>query len=241
MNEVRRLALIPARGGSKGIPRKNLQIIAGRSLLQRSIEVALGSKLFDEVCVSTDDTEIANLSKEWGASVPFIRPSELAADASRSLEVIKHAIAFFEAKHQFFDSLTLLQPTTPFRDVNQLIAAHDIFDSTMCATLISVTDVSAFHPSTLYRVKSRVDKDGFLLENWTNQSLNGGGTLRQEFESQFWRNGSIYIFRPQVIMKSLILLNHPIAAISMDWIHSLNIDTLEDLALAKIVASSIEN
>jgi CMP-N,N'-diacetyllegionaminic acid synthase len=241
MNKVKRLALIPARGGSKGIPRKNLQTIAGRSLLQRSIEVAIASNLFHEVCVSTDDLEMASLSKEWGASVPFIRPSELAADDSLSIDVIKHAISFFESKQEFFDSLALLQPTTPFREVNQLIAAHDVFDSTKCATLISVTDASAFHPSTLYRAKSILGKGSFLLENWNNQFLNGSGTLRQEFESQLWRNGSIYIFRPQVIMKSAILLNHPIAAISMDWIRSLNIDTFEDLDLAKIVASSIES
>ena len=238
MNEFKRLALIPARGGSKGIVRKNLREVGGRSLLRRAIDIATKSELFDSVCVSTDDHEIAKLSRELGASVPFIRPSFLSEDESRTIDVIKHAINHYLSEGTSFNSLTLLQPTSPFRQLGDLIEAHKIFDSVQCQTLISVQDVTNFHPSTLYRVQSQISGTSFLVENRDKNMDTGRGTIRQEFETQLWRNGSLYIFRPTSLLASSKLLNSPIAAIKMDWIHSINIDSVDDLELAQRISEA---
>ena len=115
------LAIVPARGGSKGLLGKNIKVLCGKPLIAWSIEAGLGSQYIDEVMVTTDSEEIANIAREFGASVPFLRPAELASDTATSLDAVKHAIDFYERElHKEFDYIVLLEPTSPLREKNDL-------------------------------------------------------------------------------------------------------------------------
>ena len=127
IGKKRVLALIPARGGSKGLPRKNVRNICGKPLIAWSVEAAKKCRYTDAVVVSTDDREIADAAQSAGAAVPFMRPAELATDAASSMDVILHAISYFEKKGESFDVLVLLQPTSPLRDSGHVEEALDMF------------------------------------------------------------------------------------------------------------------
>jgi len=114
------LGLIPARGGSKGVPRKNIKLLGGKPLLQYTSEVALQSKYLSKVIVSTDDNEIKDVAQNLGLEVPFIRPKNLSEDSSTSLSVIQHALQFYKDNGDAFDAVCLLQVTSPFRNAEFL-------------------------------------------------------------------------------------------------------------------------
>ena len=114
------LGIIPARGGSKGLPGKNILDIAGKPLIVWTIERAINSKYLDRVIVSTDDSEIAEISKKYGAEVPFTRPEELAEDTTPMMDVIFHALDFFKSKNMAFDYIALFEPTSPLRKINDI-------------------------------------------------------------------------------------------------------------------------
>jgi CMP-N,N'-diacetyllegionaminic acid synthase len=121
INGKRAIAIIPARGGSKGLPGKNVKVLCGKPLIAWSIEAGLGSQYIDEVMVTTDSEEIATVAREFGASVPFLRPAELASDTATSIDAVKHVIDFYERELQKkFDYIVLLEPTSPLREKNDL-------------------------------------------------------------------------------------------------------------------------
>jgi len=154
ISDTKVIAIIPARGGSKGVPEKNIKLLCGKPLIVWSIEKALKSKFIDRVVVSTDDDEIAAISLQAGASVPFRRPAELASDAAPTMAAIDHALEFFRAtRGEEFDYVVLLEPTSPLRDdddidrmLQKLHDNADDFDS-----IISVGEV-AEHPSIVKRL-----------------------------------------------------------------------------------------
>jgi CMP-N-acetylneuraminic acid synthetase len=111
------IAIIPARGGSKGLPRKNIKLLLGKPLVAWTIEQAKNSKYVNKVVVSTEDKEIAEISRGYGAEVPFLRPKELARDDSPTIDAILHALNWFEESGEYFDIVVLLEPTSPLRDV----------------------------------------------------------------------------------------------------------------------------
>lgn len=114
-NEQNIIAIVPARGGSKGLLRKNIKSLLGRPLIAWTIEQARSSRYIDKIVVSTDDKEIAKISKKYGAEVPFLRPKELARDDSPTIDAIMHAINWFEERGEYFDLVVLLEPTSPLR------------------------------------------------------------------------------------------------------------------------------
>src|SRR5690554_6446866 len=132
------LALIPARGGSKGLPRKNLRLLGGKPLIAWTIEEAVKSGCFAEVAVSTDDNEIAAAAKDYGARVPFLRPAELARDDTKGIEVVLHAMDWYETNEWAFDLLMLLQPTSPLRTAEDIRAALGVFSEKQAAAVVSV-------------------------------------------------------------------------------------------------------
>lgn len=153
------LAIIPARGGSKGLPRKNLLPLSGKPLIAWSIEQALASEYIDRVIVSTDDKEIANVSVEYGADVPFIRPAELATDSASSADVVIHALNFFEGKGEHYDYIALLEPTSPLRkdgDIDRGIIK--LIGSPQADSLVSLGEIHLEHPMIVKKVR-----DGLLL------------------------------------------------------------------------------
>ncbi len=240
MNTSNKLALIPARGGSKGIPNKNLRMVGAKSLLDRAIESAVKSKIFSEICVSTDSSEIASHVNDHGLTVPFFRPPEISGDTSLGIEVIKHAISFYQNLGVEFDTVTLLQPTSPFRTFNDVVEANKIFDNSSCESLISVLDITNFHTSTRYVPLGDFSDSGIKLQAENYNNRNSAGTLRQNFPKTYWRNGSIYIIKPKNVDNSEMLLTEPVEGYLMPWIRSINIDTIEDLELANTISINLE-
>lgn len=231
-----RIALIPARGGSKGIPRKNLMRVGGKSLVEWAFFSATESELFSYICISTDDLEIARHAESFGAEIHFMRPANLALDTSLQIDVINHAADFFHAQGVIANSLTLLQPTSPFRYPKDLVNAHLIWDANQANSLISVMKSSQYNISTMYRSDAELGAKGIRLIPLSDNGVLNKGSLRQSFQSQFWRNGAIYIFRLKSNGIGTELLGSPIIGYEMPWYQSINIDTFEDLEIAELIA-----
>jgi len=135
------VAIIPARGGSKRIPRKNIKDFFGKPLIAYSIEIALSSKLFDKVIVSTDDKQIAKIAKEYGAEVPFIRPKELADDFTGTGTVVNHAVEYLEKQGEFYKYICAIYATAPFLQVKYLIEGYDILKNSDAVNAFSSTSM----------------------------------------------------------------------------------------------------
>ena len=235
MTNKLKLALIPARAGSKGIIDKNIVDLDGKPLMNWSIEVALNSKLFDVVCVSTDSSEIAHIARNAGAEVPFLRPIEISEDKSLQIDVIKHCLQFYQNRHLEFNSITLLQPTSPFRKIEDLASSLELFSHKNYETLISVKNITEFADSACY--SSKIDNNSLELLPLKPVPYNEeSGTLRQNFEKKYWRNGSIYIFKPANILVDRKLIKDPIVGFEMPWKRSINIDSYADLEIARLLA-----
>lgn len=157
---MKRIAIIPARGGSKRIPRKNIKLFCGKPILAYSIEAALESKLFDDVMVSTDDDEIAIIAKHYGASIPFYRSSETANDFAILKDVLNEVIANYKEKGMFFDEVCCILPTAPFVEAEDIIISHSILEKEKCVSVIPVVKYSY----TIFR-SLKID-NGKLVMNW---------------------------------------------------------------------------
>ena len=187
--------------------------------------------------------KIAQLGKELGLQVPFIRPKVLAQDRTLQLNVIKHSVAALSEKYNMmFDSIMLLQPTSPFRSKESIVKSYDYFCKYNADTLITISDVSKFAPSTKYLAEKSLLPDLFQLELLSEEKQKQKqGTLRQDFEQIWWRNGSIYIFNTATLINSNSLYGGKTIGMPTDSVESINIDTPEDLALAKIIALGLRN
>ena len=136
------LAIIPARGGSKGIPHKNIYPLYNRPLIEYTIEAAIKSNRFDDVIVSTDDEEIATASKKAGASVPFMRPENISGDHAKTIDVILHAIDYLNLIGKNYDIVVLLQATSPLRNSDDIKKALDFFIKNDIRSMASAKDIS---------------------------------------------------------------------------------------------------
>ena len=233
------LILIPARAGSKSIPNKNTILLSGEPLLSWTARVAIDSDLSKNVVLSTDSNKIAQLGSELGLQVPFIRPKDLAQDRTLQLDVIKHAVAVLSENFNMeFDSIMLLQPTSPFRSRESVVKSYNYFCKYKADTLITISDVSKFAPSTKYLAAKSLLPDLFQLELSSDEKQKRG-TLRQDFEQIWWRNGSIYIFNTATLINSNSLYGGKTIGMPTNSVESINIDTPEDLALAKIIAGGL--
>ena len=144
INGKRCLCVIPARGGSKRLPHKNIKNLCGKPLIQWTVEAGIGSKSIDRLIVSTDDLEIAEISKSCGAEVPFIRPETLATDSSSSYSVLEHAYQYLFEQGDYYDYIIMLQPTSPLRTSNHIDEAVKLLKDKQADGVISVTEAS--HP-----------------------------------------------------------------------------------------------
>lgn len=217
------LGLIPARGGSKGIPRKNIKLLQGKALICYSIEAGLSCPLIDQVVVSTEDEEIATISKKAGASVPFIRPAVLASDHSPSIDTVIHALHFFEQKNLFFDAICLLQPTVPFRSITDIQGAITHFISSKADSLITVRKVPhTYNPHWVYE---QDEKNGFLKMPHGQKNII---SRRQDLPTVFHRDGALYITKTSVILDKKSLYGETISHYIMQQSPDINIDTIED-------------
>lgn len=227
------LGLIPARGGSKGIPFKNKKLLHGKELIRYTIETGLACPLIDEVIVSTDDVGIAKIAKTAGAKVPFLRPAELATDSSPSIDTIIHALEFLEKEKNHFDAICLLQPTVPFRDFDDVGDAILKFKESDADSLISVREVPhIFNPYWVYEKNPKTD---FLKRVISNEKMIG---RRQDLPQIFHRDGSIYLTKSKVILSQKSLYGEKIIHHEMSNSPNINIDTQKDWIDAELYLNS---
>ncbi len=220
------LALIPARGGSKSIPRKNLLSVAGKELIGWSIEHALASISVNRVVVTTDSAEIAGIARKHGAETPFLRPAEFADDKASTEDAMLHAVSWL-AKNEGYnpDAVVLLQPTSPIRHANRVDEAITQFESDAADSLVSVTEAHPF----IWRISSEGAEASY---DFTHRPR------RQDFQASertYRENGSIYITKTQVLLDQKCRLGGRISAFVMSDLESVDIDTPEHLRLSEII------
>lgn len=230
---MRILGIIPARGGSKGVPRKNIKLLGGIPLLEYTAKAALASKLLSRVILSSDDSEIIEIAKNIGLEVPFKRPEDLSKDDTSSLSVIKHAIEFFESYDECYDAVCLLQVTSPFRDENLIDNAIQKFESKKVDSLISVKEVpSDFNPHWLFEIGPN---DHLKIATGDAEII----IRRQELPKAFHRDGALYITRTDVILDQNSLYGNSIGYIESKNQPFVNIDTREDWLMAEEIINKI--
>lgn len=221
------IALIVARGGSKGIPRKNLRFVAGRPLIAWSIESALRSPTLSRVLVSTEDEEIAGVAREWGAEVPFMRPSELAGDTTPAIDVALHALHWLADREDRRPAyLMLLQPTSPLRTPEDIGEACRIADTSAAPAVVSVVRAPS-HPFLCKRVTEKG-----LLEDFS--SVPQVDLRRQVLPAAYALNGAIYLSRNRSLREYGTFLPAGTAAYVMPAERSLDVDTPWDLQVADL-------
>ena len=224
--------MIPARGGSKGVPRKNVAPVAGRPLLAYTTDAARASRRLTRIVVSTDDEEIAGVARQLGVDVPFLRPPRLAADDTPMLDVLVDLVGTLRAREQYVpDLLVLLQPTSPFRHAQHIDDAVELLTSSGADSVVSVTQVPhQFTPSSLMRLEQ--DR----LVPWAEGPV---PTRRQDKPLLFARNGpAVLAVRTSVISDRGSLYGDDIRGLVMSRADSLDIDDALDLELASLLMAA---
>ena len=218
------LALIPARGGSRRLPGKNLLKLCGEPITVWSIKAAQQSKYVDRIVVSTDSDEIAEVARAAGADVPFMRPNYLASDTASSLDVVNHALNELNQKGQCYEFIVLLQPTSPLRTSKHIDESFELLQSKDADAIVGVTELD--HPIELTnRLPDDFSMKGFFT---TDSHLRS-----QDFPKRYRVNGAIYLVRVESLIKeNTIFLSDRIYAYKMDREVSVDIDTTYDLKLA---------
>jgi len=222
------LALIPARGGSKGLPRKNIKPLLGKPLIAWTIEQAKASKYIDKVVVSTDDEEIAEVAKKYGAEVPFLRPKELATDEARGIDVVLHGIGYFKSLYGTDFIFVYLQPTSPLRrseDIDNAI--EELFSNPKAKAIISVCEVE-HHP--LWTGVLPEDK---CLANFINKEV--ADKNRQELPKYYRINGAIYLGFADYIENNKSFFGENTYAYVMPVERSIDVDNIVDFKLAELI------
>jgi len=219
------LAIIPARGGSKRLPRKNILDLNGKPLISYSIEEALKSKYIDKVVVSSDDDEILEVSLKSGAVV-LKRPNFLATDRSSTFDAIEHAIS----KNKAYDYIVLLQPTSPLRMVSHIDEAIEKLESKDADAIVSVCEVE-HSPLWMNTIPDNGNMDLFIKEDIKN-------IRSQDLKTFFRLNGAIYICKKDRLLKEkTFFFKNNIFSYEMEWKYSVDIDTFYDFKLAEIILS----
>lgn len=230
---MRILGLIPARGGSKGVPGKNKKLLNGVPLINYTIEVALQCQQLNALIVSTDDAEIKKIAEDAGASVPFVRPAALASDSATSLSVVQHALRHEQERGVDYDAVCLLQPTTPFRTLEFLNSAIDKFMAADVDSLFSVLPVAPeFNPHWVFLTD---EKNQLYIATGEKEII----SRRQDLPPAYIRDGSIYLTKTSVVLNANSLYGTSMAYIQSDGAKHVNIDTANDWAEAEKIAKSL--
>lgn len=222
---MRVLGLIPARKGSKGVPGKNKSIISGRPLIDYTAESALKSNVLEDIVVTSDDEDILDFYSKHPKIITVKRPSELAADNSKSIEFIIHTLKLLQNRGKSYDCVCLLQPTSPLRDNNLIYkCVKKYYENSNGYTVITVVPVPhQFNPEWTFRLSN----EGYVIPN----SIQGVALRRQDLPEYYIRDGAVY-----VINTSLILNDHSLYSERVKFVQNnryLNIDSQEDLNLAQ--------
>lgn len=223
---MRTLVIIPARGGSKGIPRKNIKPFDGKPLIYYTIDCARAICPDDDICVSTDDAEIISVVEEYGLKVPFVRPVELATDTAGTYEVLLHALDFYEKKGVHYDVVVLLQNTSPFRSPQQVKEALSLYREDV-DMVVSVKECAA-NP---YYCVFEENQEGFL------HICKGEGNIfrRQDAPKVYEYNGAIYVMNANILKTTHMHKMQKRIKYVMDDLSSYDLDTMLDWKMAEMI------
>lgn len=219
-----RIAIIPARGGSKRIPRKNIKPFCGKPMIAWSIEAALQSACFDQVIVSTDDAEIAEVARQWGAAVPFVRPAELSDDHTGTIPVIRHAIEWFNLQGQSVEQVCCLYATAPFVTAEDLRRGLDVLQGNDCDYAFSVTSFP-FPIQRAIRINAEGRAEMFSPEHFNTRS--------QDLEDAFHDAGQFYWGRAVAWLQGEMIFSPHSLPVLLPRHRVQDIDTPEDWARAE--------
>lgn len=222
------LAIIPARGGSRGIPRKNIKLLLGKPLIAYTIELALKCPFIDKIIVSTDDKEIADISKRYGAEIPFLRPAELATDDSPIIETLRHAVKFFEKNKENYENIIILEPTNPLRRIEDIKKTVKNIKEEGVDTVVAVCKHEIDFSDVMV-----LEKNNFIVPFLKVDKL----TYRRQDEKDIVLiNGAAYAIKRDILMDSRIKMLNPYGensflrtkVVIMPKERSIEIDNLED-------------
>ncbi|MCR5119558.1 MAG: pseudaminic acid cytidylyltransferase [Lachnospiraceae bacterium] len=224
MENKKRLAVITARGGSKRIPKKNIRDFLGKPIISYSIETAISCGIFDEVMVSTDSKEIAELAESYGAKVPFMRSEKTADDHATTAEVLKEVVEEYEKRGMFFDELCCIYPTAPFIRPEDLKEALTLLEDKDADTVMSVVRFS-FPPR-----RALLMREGRLIAHYPEDQLKRS----QDLEAEYHDCGQFYFLKLESFKEQQAVVMKNTAGIEMDERRVQDIDTEEDWAMAEL-------
>jgi len=222
------IAIIPARGGSKRIPRKNIKDFCGKPMIAGAIEVAKASELFDHIVVTTDDAEISELARVWGAEVPFVRPAELADDYTPTVPVVAHAIGACQALGWQVDQVCCIYPAVPFMQCGDLVTALQMLEEKNADYVFPV----ATYPSAIQRALRQLPSG--LMEPFDSQYAS---TRSQDLEPAYYDAGQFYWGRAQTWREGKNIHQHGMGLVIPNW-RVVDIDNEEDWQRAELMVAA---
>lgn len=226
---MEQLVIIPARGNSKGLPGKNIKLLAGKPLILYTLDAAREVFPTERICVSTDSAEIADVVASVGYNVPFMRPAHLATDTAGTRDVIIHAINYYREQGTAVSDIVLLQPTSPLRRAEHVKAALKLYESQNCDMVVSVKEASANPYFTLF------EEDDL---GWLRKSKFSSASRRQDAPSVWEYNGAIYIFPADLILEREMAQFGRIMKFVMDEYSSVDIDSDLDWVVAEYIVKN---
>ena len=227
------LALVPARGGSKGIPRKNLQLLGGQPLVVHAVAAARAARRVSRVLCSTEDAEIADIARAAGAEVPFLRPAELAQDASEDWPVFKHALDWLMRNEAWApDVVVNLRPTSPMRTPSHVDAAIQLLLDTGADSVKAIC-LARQHPHKMWMRQPNGRIEPYLKTPF--RAARGPDVPRAQLEDVYWQNGVVDVTRREVILGQGVMIGQRVAGLVTALEDSIDIDTPLDLALAELL------
>lgn len=224
---MKNIAIIPARSGSKGLPDKNIKVLNNKPLMVYTINSAIESKMFDEIMVSTDSNEYAKIAFDNGASVPFFRSVEQSGDMASSWGVVVEVLTNYAKMGLYFDTVCLLQPTSPLRLANDIIKAYDLLQEKQANAVTSMCEVDH---SPLWSTKLAEDLSLSEFRKRTNSNI-----PRQKLEKYYRINGAIYIRRIKYVDNRIVIIDDDEYAYLMPKDRSIDIDDELDFLIAEIL------
>jgi len=233
--DLRVAVVIPARSGSKSLPRKNIQPLNGKPMLCYSVSYGLASKIVQKVIVSTDSEDFAQIARDCGAEVPFIRPSELAEDNTRDYPVLRHALDYFESIGEVYDLYILLRPTSPLRPAGLIEKAIDIMIENPTTTSVRTVAKIKEHPYRAWSIQEDGSMIGFVTD--TEEPYN---IPRQELPNVYFQTGDLEAIRRETLLKGSVSGDNIFPLIT-DHATMVDIDDLDDLQKASFKIKGVDS
>lgn len=224
------LAIISARSGSKGLPDKNIKLLNGRPLLAYTIDAAVKSNMFAEIFVSTDSAQYADIAKKYGAKVPFLRSKETAGDSASSWDVVNETLERYREIGREFDTICLLQPTSPLRRAEDIIGGYNLMAQKNANAIVAVCETD-HSPLWCNVLPDNLSMKGFIPNEVINKP-------RQEIPSYYRVNGALYIVKTSLLNNDFVLYNDSCYAYVMEKKYSIDIDDELDFQMARTIMNS---